>query len=125
MLSDSPVSAILPSKDLAKSKEFYQTKLGLTLVPLPVEDPLTFKAGEDTTLAVYHRPEGTKAEHTVAGFMVTNLENIMSGLMANGIEFEDYDMPGFDHENKIMSYGDTKAAWFKDPDGNILALTQM
>jgi len=125
MLSDSPVSAILPSKDLQKSKEFYQTKLGLAPVPMALDDPLMFTAGNDTVLVVYHRPEGTKAEHTVAGFMVADLKNKMSGLKANGIEFEDYDMPGFDHENKIMTYGNIKSAWFKDPDGNILALNQM
>lgn len=88
-------------------------------------DPLMFEAGKKTVLVIYFREQGTKAEHTVAGFNVDNLENKMSGLRNNGIEFEDYDMPGFDHDSKIMDYKFVKSAWFKDPDGNILALNQM
>lgn len=125
MLSDAPVSAILPSENLVVSKDFYQNKLGLKLVPAPMEDPLMFEAGDKTILVVYYRPDGTKAEHTVAGFMVSDIEQKIEQLEDQGVEFEDYDLEDLKTINHIMSYGDVKSAWFKDPDGNILALNQM
>jgi len=125
MLTNSPVSAILPTTDLGRARDFYQNKLGLTATAVPFDDPLMFEAGNKTVLVVYHRPEGTKAEHTVAGFMVTNIEDQIAELKTKGVVFEDYDMPGFNHINHVMDYGNVKSAWFKDPDGNILAINQL
>lgn len=125
MLNDSPVSAVLPSKDLEMSKDFYQNKLGLKLTDMPMEDPLMFGAGQGTVLVVYKRAEGNQAEHTQAGFNVKDIDGLMKELASKGVKFEDYDMPGFDKATHTMSYGAVKSAWFKDPDGNILALNQM
>jgi predicted enzyme related to lactoylglutathione lyase len=125
MLSDYPVAAILPAVDMARAKDFYQNKLGLKLQPMPMEDPMIFEAGAGTSLVIYHKSEGTKAEHTVAGFNVKELEQLIETLSAKGVVFEDYDMPGLKTVDHIMDYGGIKSAWFKDSEGNILALNQM
>ena len=125
MLQDAPISAILPAVDLERAKDFYQHKLGLKLLDLPMKDPLVFVAGDGTNLVVYYRPDGTKAEHTVAGFAVKDVEQAVAELKLKGVVFEDYDMPGLKTVNHIMSYGNVKSAWFKDTEGNILALNQM
>jgi predicted enzyme related to lactoylglutathione lyase len=125
MLADSPVAAVLPAMDMARAKDFYQNKLGLKLIPLPMEDPLIFEAGDKTTLVIYHRPDGTKAEHTVAGFNVKDVVATIKELSAKGVVFEDYDMPGLKTVDHIMDYGGSKSAWFKDTEGNILAVNQM
>ena len=126
MLSGAPVSAILPTTDLDRAKDFYQNQLGLKLMDMSMDDPLMFGAGAGTTLVVYHRPQGTKAEHTVAGFDVKDLAAVMRGLESKGIKFEDYpQMEGFDTATHTVSFGGIKSAWFKDPDGNIIAISQM
>ena len=126
MLSDAPVSAVLPTTDLARAKDFYQNKLGLKLQQLPMDDPVLFEAGKGTVLVVYLRAEGTKAEHTAAGFDVDDLATTMKELEANGVKFEDYpEMEGFDTATHTMNFGSASSAWFKDPDGNIIAINQM
>lgn len=119
MLGNAQVAALLPTTDIEVSKDFYQNKLGLKL--LPIEDgPVVFGAGDGTTLEVYYRPEPSKAEHSVAAFRVTDIEVVVEQLEGNGVVFEDYE----GCVNHVMEYGPTKLAWLKDPDGNILSLSQ-
>jgi predicted enzyme related to lactoylglutathione lyase len=125
MLSDAPVAAVLPAMDMARAKDFYQNKLGLKLLAMPMDDPMIFHAGDKTALVVYHRPDGTKAEHTVAGFNVKDLVATIKELSAKGVIFEDYDMPGLKTVDHIMDYGGAKSAWFKDTEGNIIAVNEM
>jgi catechol 2,3-dioxygenase-like lactoylglutathione lyase family enzyme len=119
MLSNAPVAAMLPCKDIEVSKDFYGNKLGLKL--LPIEDgPVVFEAGGGSTLELFPREEGTKADHTVAAFRVTDIEGVIKALEANGVTFENYE----GMVNHVMEYGPTKLAWLTDPDGNSLALSQ-
>jgi predicted enzyme related to lactoylglutathione lyase len=125
MLKDSPLAAVLPTTDLNKAKDFYANKLGLKLIPMPMEDPLIFEAGKGTTAVIYYRPDATKAKHTVAGFNVKDIKQTIHDLEAKGVMFEDYDTEDIHTINHIMDYGSARSAWFKDPDGNIIAINQM
>lgn len=118
MLGSAPVAAVLPSTDLDRSKDFYQGKLGLRL--RSGDGPLVFEAGDGTLLQVYYRPEGVKPEHTVAAFRVTGIGDVIHGLVEKGVVFDDYE----GMENHIMASGQSRLAWFKDPDGNTLALDE-
>ena len=118
MLRSAPVAAVLPSTDLERSKDFFQNKLGLNL--RSGDGPLIFEAGNGTLLQVYYRPGGVKPEHTVAAFRVTGIADVIQGLMDNGVTFDDYE----GMENHIMASGQSRLAWFKDPDGNTLALDE-
>jgi hypothetical protein len=85
-----------------------------------------FGAGEGTMLYVYQRGP-TKADQTVASFKVENIEAHVKELRAKGVKFEEYDIPamGIKTVGGIAAMGKTKSAWFKDTEGNILALDQM
>jgi len=124
MLSKSRAVAILPGKDLNRSKEFYTKTLGLGLEG---EFPgvVMFSAGENSRVVVYAKTEGTKAEHTVLGFDVEDLAMEMGALRAKGVVFEEYDTPEVKTVEGVADFGPVKSAWFKDPDGNIIALNQM
>lgn len=124
-LQNAPVAAILPAVDLEKAEDFYSQKLGLKLTGKQVADTLMFEAGKGTMLVVYKREEKTKAEHTVAGFMVEDLEVSMDQLKAKGVVFQDYDLPGLKTVDGVAEMDGAKSAWFKDPEGNILAINQM
>lgn len=129
MLGNSPISAVLPTTDIARARQFYVETLGLTEVPIQItgsEGNLILQSG-GTTVVVYYREEPTKAEHTAAGWMVEDIDAVIDGLIARGITFETYpDLPGatWDERGVSMSEDGLKGAWFKDPDGNILGVAQ-
>jgi catechol 2,3-dioxygenase-like lactoylglutathione lyase family enzyme len=124
MLGGSRVETIIPVTDLARSEQFYGGTLGLTRVPLPMPGYVRYAAGAGTSLCLYARGE-TKTEHTLASFTVENLDTTMETLRAKGVNFEDYDFPGFKTVNGVLAEGTLKTAWFKDPDGNILCLDEV
>ena len=122
MLSNSSVSVSLPMVDLNRAKEFYKEKLGLKLIE-ELEGVLVFEAGNGTKLVLYQR-EPSKADHTVAGFEVEDIEAEVKELKEKGVVFEEYDNPPIKTVDGIATKGELKAAWFKDSEGNILGLTQ-
>jgi len=124
MLSKAMVAPTLPAVDLKRARKFYEEKLGLKVV---MEDPspgIMLQCGQGTMLYVYQR-SATKADHTVASFKVDNIETEARELKARGVKFEDIDLPNLKTVNGIATMGNMKGAWFKDSEGNILAITQM
>ena len=67
----------------------------------------------------------TKAENTAAPFLVEDIEEEVNELKRKGIAFEEYDMPGLKIKGGIATVGQDASAWFKDSEGNILAVTQL
>jgi len=63
-----------------------------------------------------------KSRATVAAFVVGDLDAVVASLRERSVVFEEYDLPGLKTENGIAAVGSVRAAWFKDPDGNILAV---
>lgn len=119
-----PVMAILPAQDLDRAVQFYQGTLGLELL-MAMEAGAQFAAGNGTTLFVYPRPGGLPAEHTVAGWLVDDVYAVVEALEAAGVLFEYYDLPGLQTDERgVASVGGELAAWFRDSEGNILAISQ-
>jgi predicted enzyme related to lactoylglutathione lyase len=123
MLRNASIAPVLPAEDLQRAKTFYEEKVGLKITN-NTQDGVMFECGNGTFLSVYKR-ERTKAEHTVAGFAVEDLESEMKELRERGVVFEDYDQPGLKTVNGVAALGNDKGAWFKDTEGNILSLFQM
>lgn len=122
---DRKVSAVLCSTDLARSQQFYEQKVGLALSRETIRNHLLFECGNGTTLLVYGRPGPSKADHTQVRFWTSDVEADVRALTARGVTFEDYDFPSLKTINHIATTtGIGKSAWFKDPDGNTLALFQ-
>ena len=125
MLTNAPIAPTIPVTDLQKAKDFYTQKLGLVLEK-EMPAGITFKAGNGTKLYIYKRGP-SKADHTLASFLVTDVEAAVDELTQKGIVFEQYDFPGLKTNKKgiaVMSDEGEMGAWFKDPDGNILAVGQ-
>jgi predicted enzyme related to lactoylglutathione lyase len=128
MLTNAKVNPTLPAVDLERAKKFYQETLGLKVV---MEDPspgVMLQAGNGTSLYIYQRA-ATKADHTVAGFSVKDVEAQVKELKGKGVKFEDFDFGTFKTVEGIATMsapsGEFKGAWFKDTEGNILAITNM
>jgi catechol 2,3-dioxygenase-like lactoylglutathione lyase family enzyme len=125
MLTHNRASAVLVSTDLDRSQRFYEQKVGLTLSPLSIRNHLLFDCGDGTTVLVYGRASGNKADHTQVRFWSSDIEKDVEALAANGVEFDEYDTETFKTVNHIVTTaGIGRSAWFRDPDGNIIALFQ-
>lgn len=123
MLADNDISAVLAVKDINKAKEFYEGKLGLT--PSGSDpDGVYYKSG-NSQLLVYESQYASTNQATAAGWSVTDLPAVVDELKGKGVSFEHYDFPDVKHEGDIHVMGDVRAVWFKDPDGNILAIDEM
>jgi catechol 2,3-dioxygenase-like lactoylglutathione lyase family enzyme len=122
MLGNKEAVATLAVKDLAVAKRFYEGTLGLKLVNTQGEEAITYKSGSSTVIVYRSQYAGTN-KATAANWIVgEDIEKIVAGLQERGVTFEDYEMPGMTRKNHVHIAGDLKAAWFKDPDGNIIAL---
>ncbi len=123
MLSDSNISAVLAVKDMEKAKEFYEGKLGLK--PDGTDpDGIYYKSGNTQVLVYVSQFAGTN-QATSAGWKVDDIEATVAELSEKGVKFEHYDFPGSKREGDVHVLEGVKAAWFKDPDGNILAIDQV
>jgi catechol 2,3-dioxygenase-like lactoylglutathione lyase family enzyme len=126
MLTQRPITPILPVSDLERAKEFYEDKLGLHEAQdeAPTPEALVLEGGGGTKLEIERFDDPSPAEHTAVSFEVDDLEHEIEDLENRGVTFEDYDLPGLKTENHIAQAEGMKAAWFKDPDGNILCIHQ-
>jgi catechol 2,3-dioxygenase-like lactoylglutathione lyase family enzyme len=117
------VSAVLVSADLEASQDFYENKVGLTLSRGTIKNHLLFDCGEGTTLLIYGRGSGNSADHTQVRFWSTDIDGDVAELVGRGVEFDEYDMETLKTvDHVVTSPGIGRSAWFKDPDGNTIAL---
>ena len=121
MLRSGQVTVMVPVKDLARARRFYEDRLGLTPGGLKPDGKFVYQCG-GTELALFPREGGTKADHTAISFKVDDISRSVRDLQARGVQFADYDLPGLKTVDHVCVLGSEKAAWFQDPEGNILCL---
>ena len=121
MLANASVTTMLPVKDLARARAFYEGKLGLKPVGLKPDGKFMYDCG-GATLALFPKEGGTKADHTAVSFQVPDIAASIAELKRAGVTFEDYDFPGLKTVGHVCVLGAEKAAWFLDTEGNILCL---
>ena len=121
MLSDSTVTTMLPVKDMDRARAFYEGCLGLKPGGFRPDGKFVYAVG-GSTLALFPKPEGTKADHTAISFRVEDIAASIEDLKRAGVVFEDYDFPGLKTVNHVCVLGAEKAAWFKDTEGNYLCI---
>jgi len=122
VLTQAPMTTILPVKHLDRACEFYADKLGLEARGLQADGKFLFRCGGGAILALFPKPNGTRAEHTAVSFQVEDIVAEVRDLERRGVEFHDYDLPGLKTVEHVCVLGSEKAAWFSDPEGNILCL---
>jgi catechol 2,3-dioxygenase-like lactoylglutathione lyase family enzyme len=122
MLTRADLVAFAPSTDLARSRAFYQRVLGLFLRHED-EFACVFDA-HGTTLRVTRVPSLTPAPFTILGWVVPEISLAVAGLRGQQVDFLRF--PGMDQDRDGVwsAPGGAKVAWFHDPDGNVLSLTQ-
>ncbi|MBA2305811.1 MAG: VOC family protein [Acidobacteria bacterium] len=123
MLRDAPVVPYIPATDIARAREFYEKKVGL--VPRQeVAGGVVYECGNGSWIFLYHSAGAGTSQASQAFWQVKDVDAEVAELRGRGVVFEEYDMPGFKTVNGIFTGGGSRAAWFKDSEGNIMAVIQ-
>jgi predicted enzyme related to lactoylglutathione lyase len=123
MLQSAPIYSYIPAKDVPRARKFYEDKVGLK-PRQEMDGGVLYQFGKGTACFLYQTPNAGTSKASQAYWQVDDIEREVAELKKRGVQFEDYDMPDMKKENSIFSGGGTKVAWFKDSEGNILALVQ-
>jgi predicted enzyme related to lactoylglutathione lyase len=124
MLQEFPMFAYIPASDVPRARRFYEGTIGLKPVDA-IAGGVTYQFAGGTACFLYPAgPSAGTSKASQAFWRVDDLERVMADLNARGVVFEEYDEPGFKTVNGIVTAGGARAAWFKDSEGNIMALVQ-
>jgi catechol 2,3-dioxygenase-like lactoylglutathione lyase family enzyme len=123
MLQRFPMYAYIPARDVARARAFYEGKLGLK-PEIETAGGVTYEFGDRTACFLYPTPNAGTSQASQAFWEVDDIEREVAELKARGVRFEDYDMPGQKSASGVVTAGGAKSAWFKDTEGNILAIIQ-
>jgi len=122
MLSAAPIRAYIPASNLRRARKFYEETVGLE----PGEEyggGVIYRCGGAEAF-MYQTGNAGTSKASQAFWQVDDVEAEVAGLKARGVVFEEYDMPGIKMKNSIATGGGAKTAWFKDSEGNIMAVSQ-
>jgi catechol 2,3-dioxygenase-like lactoylglutathione lyase family enzyme len=112
----------IPAKDVARARRFYEGTLGFR-VKEELNGGVVYESARGTACFLYPTPNAGTSQASQAFWDVKDIEAEVAELKRRGVTLEKYDMPGTD-ANGIMTAGGAKAAWFKDSEGNIMAIIQ-
>jgi len=123
MLKSSPIVPYIPVADLERARKFYEEKIGLTPKEI-YAGGVIYECGGGTWVFMYPSGGAGTSKASTAFWAVEDVEKEVAELKSRGVVFEEYDMPQIKTENSIATGGGAKTAWFKDSEGNIMAISQ-
>jgi predicted enzyme related to lactoylglutathione lyase len=124
MLRDAPIIPYIPVADMARARKFYQEKLGLEPTEVYGPEGAFYGFGQGTVAFMYKSAGAGTSKASIAFWQVKDVEAEVAALKARGVVFEEYDHPGPKTVNSISYHPKARTAWFKDSEGNTLALSQ-
>jgi len=123
MLKNSRIVPYIPVADVARARKFYEDKIGLT--PRETyEGGVIYECGSGSWVFMYPSPGAGTSKASTAFWAVDDVAAEVAALKSRGVKFEEYDMPGIKTVDAVATGGGAKTAWFKDSEGNILAISQ-
>lgn len=121
MITDAEVATMIPAKDLERTRRFYEDVLGFT----PDRDEpgaISYRTGGGR-FNLYETEFAGTAQRTLIGWLADDIDAAVRDLANRGVSFESYGMPGLKTDERgIADMGSERAAWFKDPEGNLLSV---
>jgi catechol-2,3-dioxygenase len=124
MLSDHPVFPILLAKDLDTTRTVYPDTLGLEILREDPDDRIVFRCGGATQLVVTKSTVGTTDTQTQMAWRVPDIHAEVANLRVRGVRIEEYTAPDPVTVDGVADMGHSWAAWFIDPNDNVLAVVQ-
>jgi predicted enzyme related to lactoylglutathione lyase len=123
MLQASPMYSYIPVKDVGRARKFYEEKVGLK-PKQEIEGGVVYEFGKGTACFLYPTENAGTSKASQAFWQVDDIEREVAELKKRGVKFEEYDMPDMQKSGSIFKGGGARVAWFKDSEGNILAVVQ-
>ena len=124
MLQDAPMYSYIPAKDVARARRFYEQKVGFK-PGKEANGGVVYEFGSHTACFLYPTPNAGTSQASQAFWEVDDIEREVAELKSRGVEFEEYDVPGGRKSpSGVVTAGGAKAAWFKDSEGNIMAIIE-
>jgi len=123
MLQAHPIYAYLPATDVARARRFYEDTLGFT-PGAELSGGVVYDFANGTACFLYPTANAGTSKASQAFWDVADIEQEVADLKARGVRFEHYDIPDAQVDGDILTAGGARVAWFKDSEGNILAVTQ-
>jgi predicted enzyme related to lactoylglutathione lyase len=123
MLKNAPIVSYIPASDVQRARKFYEEKVGLK----PKEEyagGVIYECGKGSQVFMYQSGGAGTSKASTAFWAVDDVAAEVAELKARGIVFEEYNMPGIKTVNSIATVAAGKTAWFKDSEGNTLAISQ-
>lgn len=125
MLQKYPMYAYIPARDLQRARNFYEQKVGLK-PQQEIAGGVVYESAGGTACFLYVTPNAGTSKASQAFWQVDDVDREIAELKSRGVVFEDYpDLPGQRSQSGAVDEGGAKAAWFKDSEGNIMAIIQM
>ena len=121
MLGSIDIVAFVPTKDFEKARAFYEGVLGLRFVK---NDGFAMVLDANGIMVRVAKAQFTPAPFTILGWQVPDIEKMVAGLQAKGVQFERFGFLDQDALGIWTAPSGDKVAWFKDPDGNVLSVSQ-
>ena len=122
MLASQPIIAFIPTRDAALARTFYEGILGLRFVQ---DDHFALvMEASGTMIRIVRVGDFTPFPFTILGWQVTDIEQSVTGLITKGLAFKHYNLPGQSDAGIWTAPDGAKVAWFNDPDGNTLSISQ-
>jgi predicted enzyme related to lactoylglutathione lyase len=125
MLTKATTTTMLPVSDLDRAARFYGDTLGLHPKTTGADGSRIFDVGNGDAIGLMPAESGAQSKHTVLSFEVTDIAAEIRDLERRGVRFADYDLPDLKTVDHIAEMGGEKAAWFADPEGNILCIHEV
>jgi predicted enzyme related to lactoylglutathione lyase len=123
MLQNSPLYSYIPAKDVGRARKFYEEKVGLK-PKQEIAGGVVYEFGKNTACFLYPTENAGTSKASQAFWQVDDIEREVAALKKRGVKFEEYDSPDMKTTNSIFTGGGARAAWFRDSEGNILAVVQ-
>jgi predicted enzyme related to lactoylglutathione lyase len=123
MLQKSPMYAYIPATDVGRARKFYEEKLGFK-PKREYAGGVVYEFAGGTRCFLYPTPNAGTSKSSQAFWQVDDVEREVAELKARDVTFEEYELPGMKTVNSILTAEGAKAAWFRDSEGNILAVVQ-
>ena len=122
MFTPQGIFPVLPAHDLERAKSFYRDKLGMH--PEEANDAQARYRAGNVDFFLFRSTGKASGDHSQAAFAVDDLASTVSYLCGQGVAFETYDLPGLKTVDGIAEFPDTRRAWFKDSEGNLITIAE-
>ena len=123
MLKNARIVPYIPVANVARARKFYEEKIGL-VAKEEYAGGVVYECGDGSWVFMYPSAGAGTSRASTAFWAVNDVVAEVAALRKKGVVFEEYDMPGLKTVNGIATGGGAKTAWFKDTEGNILAVSQ-